>query len=106
MEPDERELRKLFLHLYNGFDDFILNGDDRPLCVTPYDGAYETAGYVITVQGSPPRGTIVYPEGIRPYAASYGLGAVYISTSGRARKLGEAQTETVRAYLKARFGNG
>lgn len=34
---------------------------DRHIVITPYNGAYGLAGYVITVNGSPPRGTLLVP---------------------------------------------
>ena len=38
-------------------DDFLA----REIVVTPYDGAYGRAGYVVVVNGSPPRGLFIYP---------------------------------------------
>lgn len=33
--------------------------EGRPVCVTPFSGRYGTAGYVLAVNGSPPRGLVV-----------------------------------------------
>jgi len=42
----------------------------RPIFVTPYPGAYGVAGYVVTIEGTPPRGTFVVDVGGRGLAAA------------------------------------
>ena len=67
--------KRLISDLKDRLDDFLQTGgetrlfgsdwsrflDDlgREICVTPYTGAYGYAGAVITINGSPPRGTVV-----------------------------------------------
>jgi hypothetical protein len=36
--------------------------DDRKLVCTPFNGEYGLAGWVVCVEGSPPRGTLVIPK--------------------------------------------
>jgi hypothetical protein len=96
--PEERKLRLLALKRY-GHEDSILKGrrldsgepDLRSLVVTQYQGAYGEAGYVVAVEGSPPRGTFI--------TVAYG-GAVYITSDGRAKRLPEDSVKTVLAFVK------
>ena len=67
----------------------------RPVHVTPYDGAYGNAGYVITINGSPPLTTFLLQHS--------GRMLVGITTGGRSRyateHYGNKYLQTVRAYL-------
>jgi hypothetical protein len=64
-EPEKATvgLRAILVRLYYGkSDDFRRDPDDvggRPLVCTPFKGAYGPAGWVICVEGSPPRGTLL-----------------------------------------------
>ena len=92
MTDAEITLRQLAASVYH--DDEITYGHDghpRKIHVTPYDGAYGLAGYVVAVNGSPPRGTFI--------TTAY-HGCVYITPDGRSRKMSERQAGMVYAYLK------
>lgn len=70
----------------------------RELIVTKYDGAYGTAGWVIALNGSPPRGVLIAsPENYVPDIAVF----VNFNSSRRCRSLGEKQSRLVRDVLSA-----
>lgn len=87
-EP-ERALRELLMNLSDEFRRWDIY--QRELCIAPYPGAYGLAGWVITVNGSPPRGTIIVE-------ASYGH-AYYLKSDGRFRHLSEHQARAVTEAL-------
>lgn len=69
MPPDyvaaERDLRDVFAEFLN------LRGrlgraevNDRRIIVTEFAGAYERAGWIVALEGSPPRGIFVVPRGV------------------------------------------
>ena len=99
MTEEEQAIRELAHRLYYGkatyYDDQIKTPKStglRPLIVTPYDGAYGRAGWIIAVEGSPPRGTFV--------TATY-RSVIYINSSaGKVRRLKDQDAETVFCYLK------
>ena len=39
---------------------YFVEYNKRPVFVTPFPGAYGTAGYVVTINGSPPRGVFIW----------------------------------------------
>lgn len=59
-EVAEADVKELMERLYYGSK--ARNSSDfqeRELCCTPFTGAYGRAGWVIAVNGSPPRGVLV-----------------------------------------------
>ena len=64
----------------------------RDIELTPYLGAYGTAGWVCAVNGSPPRGTVVVP-------ISYQGQVIFVRSGGGARRLGSAQANVVTTFL-------
>lgn len=56
-----REVRAGFIQWAYGLFGSMPSADDsnRPVHVVNYDGCYGLAGYVITVNGSPPRATVL-----------------------------------------------
>ncbi len=76
--------------------------DEREIFVTPFNGAYGFAGVVITINGSPPRGTFLVPADAIP-AASWSV--IVHEYAGRVKRLtptshGQAYA-VVTAYLRA-----
>jgi hypothetical protein len=75
MTVEERAFRDVALRLYCANpaptralrEDF----DQRPIVVSPYDGAYGFGGCVVCIEGSPPRGTFLVPQ----FALKCGLGS-------------------------------
>ena len=55
-----------------GWGPWVLSEDElrRPIFVTPYPGAYGVAGWVVTIEGTPPRGAFVVDVGGRGLAAA------------------------------------
>lgn len=95
MSAEEQAFRKLALKMYRGADDSILSSPRslRDIVVTPYNGHYdEIAGYVIAINGSPPRGVFVT---FRPYRET-----VY-AMPNRVHRLNDDQSEIVHAYLES-----
>ena len=96
-EPQVTEMSKLLRHLYgvntaSGRKDF----DGREIVMTPFGGAYGQAGWVIAVEGSPPRGVIISLETERH---DYQPPAIFYLGMDRSRRLGDAQAKTVRKFL-------
>jgi hypothetical protein len=72
----------------------------RPLVCTPCGGCYcEVAWWVICVDGSPPRATLIVPA-----AAGYGYGRGWsvacLDGSARGRRLGAKQILVVMAFME------
>ena len=69
------EFRDLLVHLSGGW--WHARRDDirgREITCTPYDGNYGLAGWVIVVNGSPPRCTVLYEIGSeRPVSVVAGV---------------------------------
>ena len=69
------EFRDLLVHLSGGW--WHARRDDirgREIICTPYDGNYGLAGWVIVVNGSPPRCTVLYEIGSeRPVSVVAGV---------------------------------
>ena len=61
----------------------------RPIMCTPYDGAYGPAGWIIVVNGSPPRCTFI---------CEHRSESPVVIVHGRARRLGQRQREIVSRF--------
>jgi hypothetical protein len=59
----EQNMRLMMSVLYNGPREFYAGYLTRKLFITPYPGAYGHAGYIVTVEGSPPKGTLLIQGG-------------------------------------------
>jgi hypothetical protein len=62
----------------------------RAIVATPYGGCYGPAGWIICLNGSPPKCTIV---------AENGSDSIICIACGSARRLGPKQAETVRKFV-------
>jgi hypothetical protein len=71
----------------------------RELVDTDFDGNYGRAGTVLALNGSPPRGVIVFME--VDYACCYPP-RVYFMTEEGSRRLGDKQAEVVRRWFVVR----
>lgn len=103
MTNAEKNLRELFFHLlYSAGDQPSIKAkqdfDDRELVVTPFDGCYGRAGWVLAMNGSPPRGILVSTEasGMNNHPAQ-----IFYIRSDKSKRIGPAQAEVVRTYLKS-----
>lgn len=96
-QPHVREFRKLALKLWRIEDSIVTPAKEdfslRDINVSPYTGAYGLAGYVLAVNGSPPRGTFIA-------VASY-RHVFYLDGHGRSRRLSYEHGEIVWEYLEA-----
>lgn len=77
MNETERNWR-LALQDITGFP----NDPSRPICITPFEGRYGPAGYVIAVNGSPPHG-IVFVIGWHGEQPT----EIFLFASGKMRKI-------------------
>jgi len=68
----------------------------RDLIYTPFCGAYGIAGWVLALEGSPPRGVIVSLETERH---RYVPPAIFFLTMDKSRRVGEAQAREVRKFI-------
>jgi hypothetical protein len=70
----------------------------RAVVCTPCGGNYGKVAYwLLVVNGSPPRGTVLFEAGTDPWPVAYAL-------AGGSRKLGAAQARTVSAFVKEFLG--
>lgn len=97
---DHPELRELLLELYSGRvptpaarKDF----EGRELVVSPFDGHYGLAGWIIAVNGSPPRGVVVSLE---TRERRYMPASVFYLEMDKSRRLGAAQASIVRKFIE------
>jgi hypothetical protein len=107
----ERNLRDVFVCLSGNKRQAVEDGYyGRDIVVTPYEGEYGLAGYVVCLNGSPARGTFLVPkQALSPN--SIGFGIIYVdSGSARSRvylketssKVEKWVYEAVTVYLRAR----
>lgn len=87
----EADFRRLAHRLYYPGQDVTDHDDQaREIVITPYGGAYgAVAGYVVAVNGSPPKGTFIVLAGYAGapiYFVGRGKGRTYESPVGRAGK--------------------
>lgn len=94
------KLIELLIRLYSSKPSEAIRKDlsSREIVVTDFDGAYGNAGTVIALNGSPPRGVIVSIEGDGQCYPP----AIFYLERDRSRRLGDAQAETVREFLRMR----
>ncbi len=91
-------LHKLLGEMYLGRNPSAAAKKDffsRELVVTPFDGAYGRAGFVIAVNGSPPRGVMVSLEGDSKSVPP----AIFFLEMDKSRRVGDAQAKIVRRFL-------
>lgn len=90
------ELRHLIFRLTK-----VRDSRERDLVCTPYGGTYETvAGWVIVVEGSPARGTILI-DGLFISA----IPQVFFIDEGKSRRLGSEQARIVCTFAKLHLPN-
>lgn len=90
MESAELRVRRVIARLYDPSVDPSADMLSRPLVATPFQGNYGRAGWVIAVNGSPPRGVVTVLGG----------DAFFIS-SGRSKRITrEPQLAAIFAFLK------
>lgn len=81
--PDMRPLRDDFLSNIQRVTGLTTKG--RKVCITPIDGAYGLAGYMLIVEGSPPKGAVL----ILTSSAENDLSFTLVFQDGKARRIGE-----------------
>lgn len=97
-EP-EGSLHQLLLELYSGRTPTpaaITDFQGREIVATPFGGHYGQAGWVLCVNGSPPRGCIVALE---TSEHRYQPPAIFYLEMDKSRRLGSAQADIVRRYI-------
>lgn len=92
-------LHNLLLELYSGrtptpgaIQDFL----GREIVATPFGGRYGQAGWVLCVNGSPPRGCVVAIETSEHRTQPP---AIFYLEMDKSRRLGSAQADIVRRYI-------
>lgn len=107
-EQSEENVKALIITMYCGKQVSKKYRDDllaRDLICSEFGGAYGRAGWVFCLEGSPPRGTIVCME---TEAYTYMPPAIFFLEQDRSRRVGEAQAEIVRDWVRhistPRFG--
>lgn len=94
MIDEEKKLRELAAQLIGYKDTITVPNKDgflRDIIVSPYNGAYGLAGYVVAIDGTPPRGTFMTIEAQQ---------CTYIG-AGRPKLLSQQKSAVVLDYLKA-----
>ncbi len=102
----ERELYDLWAQLLYGRSCLAGPRNElytRQLIVTPFEGNYGLAGYVLVMNGSPPKGVIIIVANDEIFPIE-SCSPVFFLSGGKARHLGSAQAELVRRYLRDRQG--
>jgi hypothetical protein len=93
-------LGELLLHLLHGRPPGRLAREDferRERVCTPFGGCYGVAGWVLAVNGSPPRGALVVMGDVLFTAPA----TVFYLGQGRSRRLaGEGQVRAVREFFR------
>ena len=94
-EATLQDFRDLIIYLASGFSawasrTFREDMAGRAIVATPYGGCYGPAGWIICLNGSPPKCTIV---------AESGSDSIICIACGSARRLGPKQAETVRKFV-------
>ena len=103
MTDEERALKDLIVFLSFGERPRPTLVEDyraRDLVVTTFGGNYGPAGWVIALNGSPPRGLFL----VTKEAMSWGEGGsriLWFDGASRPRLLGDRQADVVRRYLRA-----
>lgn len=94
-----KALHSLLLELYSGripTEAARKDFEGRDLVATPFGGAYGHAGWIIAVNGSPPRGVIVCLE---TKDHKYVPASIFYLEVDKSRRLGSAQADIVRAFV-------
>lgn len=77
------------------FDIMKYNVDrNRKICVTPYAGQYDMpGGYVLAIQGTPPKGLLIVPYGMPMY--------LFVDSTGRFKAIDSIyENNTVRKFIE------
>lgn len=96
MSEEEKNLRETFYKLCFSPGERTRkireNFEGRDIVTTPFGGNYGVAGWAICMNGSPPRGTVIHMRNDNSRA--------HFILDGRTKRIGDAQVEVIRQYLK------